>query len=297
MKALHLPVFERRLGWRWNSDRYADIRSEPLRYEEISHRSGNPEGGRQTAVWIAFGWGTVCSAQSFQIAAGTIVSSPAFGASAVSAGAGVCVPRTPFVPVVVSAAFAALGVAGREVRNGCGRHGGEDDDGEAELPTERPAGLAEEHQHPAIRGGWRVVLGVGLEDVNRVGDVLQVHPAAIAVLDPAQVAGKPRCPLADDHLAAMRTSAQAGRHVQRRAPVAAVRHADGLAGVDADPNLERKVRIHVGLLGESCLEIDGSPDRLASRREDGKPLVASNLDQDAAMSLDTVRDQLDELGG
>ncbi len=133
--------------------------------------------------------------------------------------------------------------------------------------------------------------------MNRVGDVLQVHPAAIAVLDPAQVAGKPRRPLADDHLAAMRTAAQAGRHVQRRAPVAAVRHADGLAGVDADPNLERKVRIHVGLLGESRLEIDGSPDRLTSRREDGKPLVASNLDQDAAMSLDTVGDQLDELGG
>ena len=95
----------------------------------------------------------------------------------------------------------------------------------------------------------------------------------------------------------MRTPAEAGRHVQRRAAVAAVRHADGFAGVDADPDFERKARIRVRLLGEPRLEIDGSPDRLAGGREHGEPLVASNLDQDAAMSLDTVGDELDELGG
>ena len=141
------------------------------------------------------------------------------------------------------------------------------------------------------------MLGVGLKDVNRVGDVLQVHPAPIAVLNSAKVAGKPRGSFADDHLAAVRSPAESGCHVQRRAAVAAVRHADGFPGVDADPDFQRQARVRVRLLGEPCLEIDGSPDRLAGGREHGEPLVASNLDQDAAMSLDTVGDELDELGG
>ena len=62
------------------------------------------------------------------------------------------------------------------------------------------------------------------------------------------------------------------------------------------PTFSGRLGVRLRLLGEACLEIDRGPDRLAGGREHGEPFVASNLDQVAAMSLDTLGDELDELG-
>ena len=62
------------------------------------------------------------------------------------------------------------------------------------------------------------------------------------------------------------------------------------------PTLSGRLGIRLRLLAEPRLEVDRSPDRLACGREHGEPFVASNLDQDAAVGLDTVCDELDELG-
>ena len=44
-------------------------------------------------------------------------------------------------------------VAGGEIDDGRGSGGGDEDNGQAELPAERSAGLAEEHRHPRLAGG------------------------------------------------------------------------------------------------------------------------------------------------
>ena len=121
---------------------------------------------------------------------------------------------------------------------------------------------------------------------------------AIAVLNPAQVAGQARGSFADDHLASVRSPAEAGGHVQRRAAVAAVRHADGLPGVDADPDFQRQARSPLPS-PRANRAWRSTAARIAWRADvnTASAFVASNLDQVAAMSLDTVGDQLDELGG
>ena len=136
-----------------------------------------------------------------------------------------------------------------------------------------------------------------MEDVDRLGDVLQMHPPAVDVLEPAETACQPRGRLADDHLSAVGPAAQTGGNVQRGAAVAAVLEPDCLARVDPDPDLERKLGVRLGLLAEPRLQIDRGADRLAGGREHRESLVAPDLDQRAAVGLDTFADQVDELAG
>ena len=52
--------------------------------------------------------------------------------------------------------------------------------------------------------------------------------------------------------------------------------------------------VELRLLVEPRLQVDGAPDRLARRREDGERLVAADLDDLAAVQLDVLGDELDE---
>ena len=136
-----------------------------------------------------------------------------------------------------------------------------------------------------------------MENVRRLGDVLEMHPPPIAVLEPAEAARKPRGCFTDDHLASVGSTAESGGDVQRRPAVAAVVQPNGLAGIDADPDFERKVGVRVGLLAEARLEIDGGPDGLAGGCEHCERLVAANLDQRSSVRLDALAHKVDELAG
>ena len=271
---------------------YAAARSRRSGSDEISQRSGSALGGRHTAVCIAVGSGTVCNWQSFQIAAGTIASRPALGARVV---VGAAWSRRSLVGR--RRGGAALGaIAGGQVDDGRGRDGSDQDDAQAELPAERSAGLAEEHQHPvawrAVRrapsrpGGCEPARGCS-SDAPSPGRCTEARP------DDRPAA---RC-LADDHLAAVRAPAKAGRHVQRRPPVAAVLQLDRLPGVDPDPDLERK--LESASVSSPNRAWRSTAARIAWRADvntasASSPRTSTSL---AAVRLDPFADDVDELGG
>src|SRR4029079_15111495 len=84
-------------------------------YSEISHRSGTPSAGRQTAVWRAVGSGTLCTRQSFQDTVGTSRSSPALAGSGLvppdGATAGNALPPSVWSPAVRYTTPAAVSAA------------------------------------------------------------------------------------------------------------------------------------------------------------------------------------------
>ena len=122
-----------------------------------------------------------------------------------------------------------------------------------------------------------------------------MHAPAVAERETLQPPGEAVGRLGDDHVARVCAGAQAGGDVQRSAAEAPVLERHRLAGIDADPDPERDLVVEVGLLVEPRLQVDGAPDRLARRREDGERLVASDLDDAAAVQLDVLGDDLDEL--
>ena len=91
-------------------------------------------------------------------------------------------------------------------------------------------------------------------------------------------------------------AAQPRREVERPAAVAAL---DGhrLAGVQADPDRERKCRVRDGLVDEPSLELDRGADRLASRIEDREGFVSAQLDDGSASGLDRLARDHGELAG
>ncbi len=185
-------------------------------------------------------------------------------------------------------------VAGGEVDDGAGRQRRDEHDQSGEPPAERATGLAEEHDDPPVRAR-SVELGVHLHDVHRVGDVLQVHAPAVAVVEPGEPAGESARRLGQEHLAPVGTSAEPGGDVERRSAEGAVGKRDGLTGVDSDPDRERKVGLGQRLLLEQRLEVDRGADRLPRGREHRQRLVAAQLDQLAAVCLHLLGDEVGEL--
>ena len=116
-------------------------------------------------------------------------------------------------------------------------------------------------------------------------------------VSPSSPPGKPVGRLGDDHVARVRAAAKAGGDIQRGAAEAPVLEGHRLAGVDADPDPQRKLVVEIRLLVEPRLQVDGAPDRLARGREDGERLVAADLHDLAAVQLHVLGDHLDELGG
>ena len=90
---------------------------------------------------------------------------------------------------------------------------------------------------------------------------------------------------AREHLAGPRERAEPCGDVQRAAPVAAL---DGyrLAGVQPDPDGERKGWIGDRLLDEPLLQGHGPTDRRARRTEDDQGLVTAELEHVPAVILD-----------
>jgi hypothetical protein len=70
---------------------------------------------------------------------------------------------------------------------------------------------------------------------------------------------------------------------------------DGLAGVEPDSLREGDFRLIERLFDEPLLEVNGGADRLTRRRENAERLVAAELQQGAATSLDPVARDLGEL--
>ena len=170
--------------------------------------------------------------------------------------------------------------------------GGDQGDEQRQPPAEASPLLAEEHDRPAVRRP-RIELGIDLVDVDRLGDVLEPHPAAVAVVEAAEATRQPRGRVADDHFAARSSPAEAGGDVQRRSAEAPVLELHRLAGVDADPDAKRDVELRRRLL-ELRLQVHGGADRLTRRREDDERLVPAHLDEVAVVRLDVLVDDLGE---
>jgi hypothetical protein len=134
-------------------------------------------------------------------------------------------------------------------------------------------------------------LGVDLEDLNRLRDVLEPNLPLIDVLQPRQAPGQPRRACADEHLASVGPPAETGRDVERSAPKAAVLQLDGLTRLDADADPEWKVRAGILFL-EASLKVDAGADRLARGGKDGEGLISSDFDQAAAVRIDLLGHQL-----
>ena len=99
----------------------------------------------------------------------------------------------------------------------------------------------------------------------------------------------PQCKVDDlpasEHLAGACERAEPSGDVQSAAPVAAF---DGhrLAGVEPNPDRERKARIGDRLFDEPLLKGDGAADGRARRTEDDQRFVTAKLEHVAPVSLD-----------
>ena len=106
--------------------------------------------------------------------------------------------------------------------------------------------------------------------------------------------------LAGEDLAGQGDAAQSRRQVQRAAAIAAL-CGHCLARVQAHTDAKREGRLSVRPFPESALQLDRRPDRLAGGRKDAKRLVATQLEEGAAVLGDSVARQTcepaRELGG
>ena len=116
--------------------------------------------------------------------------------------------------------------------------------------------------------------------MDRLVEPLQLCLATLGEPDAVDPKGEVDDLPAREHLAGARERAEPCRDVQRAAPVAALdRHR--LAGVQPDPDGERKGWIGDRLLDEPLLQSHGPTDRRARRTEDDQRLVTAELEHAA----------------
>jgi hypothetical protein len=89
--------------------------------------------------------------------------------------------------------------------------------------------------------------------------------------------------LTHPHLTGTRPRAKPRSKVECTAAIAAV-DGHGLARIEADADAQRQQRVERDFVGERQLKLDGRAKRVARRAEDGKRLVAAQLDHTAPPS-------------
>jgi hypothetical protein len=114
-----------------------------------------------------------------------------------------------------------------------------------------------------------------------------MNTPSIDVRDPFQPARKMDDAVGRDHFARAGESAKARRHIERRSAEAAV-DGDGLARVDADPDVQGYDGIGSTLFLEAHLKFDGRSKGLSGRCEDGERLIAAHFDDRAAAGRDSL---------
>ena len=144
--------------------------------------------------------------------------------------------------------------------------------------------------------GGVVALRDDPDDPDRLGQALQVDLSSLDVTDAVDGSGQVDDLRARQDLPRPRLAAQAGRQVERAAPVSAL-HGHGLPGVQSDAHHEREGGVGQRLLDEPPLEIHGRADGLPGRSEDGEGLVPSQLDHRATPALHALPGELGELRG
>ena len=119
-----------------------------------------------------------------------------------------------------------------------------------------------------------------------------LHPldAPFAVLDLVDRPGELDHGLGRERLSGPRQRAETRREVERAAAIP-LADRDSLAGVEPDPDSERKLRCD-----DPCLQLDRGAYGLSCRVEDDERLVAAQLDQPAVALLDDLAHDLGEPG-
>ena len=152
----------------------------------------------------------------------------------------------------------------------------------------RETKLASLHHRTGNRRDRRQLdLGDDLERTNPCVEAFQTQAFALHEADAFQPSGQARHRVARQDLAGRRNAAEPGGEVERAAAIAAL-HRDCFAGCQTDADPEREHGPAVDPFPEPRLQLDGRPQRLPRGSERAESLVATQLDQLAAQSLDDL---------
>ena len=169
------------------------------------------------------------------------------------------------------------------------RSRGRDDRQSADRPGLAPrdvlATQASERCPARHRHGRQRRLGDDLDHLHRVLQALESLGPALLEADALDPAGERDDGLAREDLPWRGARAEPRREVQGAAAVAAF-DGNGLAGVEPDPDPERKRRLAVSALAEEPLQVDRRAQGLPRRREDAERLVAAELEELSSVRLD-----------
>jgi hypothetical protein len=167
-------------------------------------------------------------------------------------------------------------------------HHRNDEDGARNPPGGKEHPEAWQH---ARRGGRQVARDA--ECLDGLADALQAQAAASDEADRDARLGDCLDRRGHENVARASGCAQARGDVHGR-PDVALRGLDGLAGVDADAQVERQLGLALAQLLRRIDDLEPAHDRTGGRREDGMDGVAFRLDLGALVPGDRLSGELEE---